>query len=81
MLGIGLSYAARTYEGDEITSAPPIVRMSDYESSEFGVSLTATVVERIDIGVTYRLLEKDLPPFVPDINEISEFGVTLGVRF
>lgn len=78
MLGIGLSYAARTFESDEDLGGGSL---EDFESGEFGASLTLTVAERIDIGATYRSLEKDLPSGTGDLNEISEFGVTLGVRF
>ena len=79
MLGIGLSYAARTFESDEDLGGG--VSLEDFESGEFGLNVTATVVERIDIGVTYRSLERDLRGGTNDVDELSEFGVTLGVRF
>jgi len=78
MLGIGVSYAARTFESDEDLGGGSL---EDFESGEFGASLTLTVAERIDIGATYRSLEKDLPSGAGDLNELSELGVTVGVRF
>jgi len=78
MLGIGISYALRSFEDDSDLGG---ATMQDFESGEFAVNLALTVAERIDIGATYRSLEKDVPNGASDLNELSEFGVTVGVRF
>jgi len=75
MLGIGVSYAGRNYD-------PELFRK--WESKEYGVSITATLAERFDIGLTYRTSEKDLEDAgwdPEDLNETTEFGMTVGVRF
>jgi len=72
MFGIGVSVESRSFEDGSI---------GDFEYTVIGGELTFTIVERVDVDVSYTVLEKDLPTGTPLPNEISTLTVTVGLRF